>query len=65
MRKKIKGKKQHVLVDTQGLLMEAAAYAAFIQDHDRGVMLVASLFGMCPFLLKLYADAGYQGPKFH
>ena len=27
-------------------------------------MLMASLFGLCPFLLKLYADGGYQGPKF-
>jgi transposase len=23
-----------------------------------------TLFGLFPFLLKLYADAGYQGPKF-
>ena len=27
-------------------------------------MLLATLFGMFPFLLKLYADAGYQGPQF-
>ena len=25
---------------------------------------MSTLFGMHPFLLKLYADAGYQGPKF-
>ena len=25
---------------------------------------MATLFGMYPFLLKLYADAGYQGPQF-
>jgi transposase len=25
---------------------------------------MATLFGMFPFLLKLYADGGYQGPKF-
>ena len=25
---------------------------------------MASLFGLYPFRLKLYADAGYQGPKF-
>ena len=25
---------------------------------------MATLFGMSPFLLKLYADAGYGGPKF-
>jgi transposase len=27
-------------------------------------MLLATLFGMFPFLLKLYADGGYQGPIF-
>ncbi len=25
---------------------------------------MSTLFGLHPFLLKLYADAGYQGPKF-
>jgi putative transposase len=32
--KKIKNKKRHVLVDTQGLLMEAIVHAADIQDRD-------------------------------
>jgi transposase len=27
-------------------------------------MLLATLFGMFPFLLKLYADGGYQGRQF-
>jgi transposase len=27
-------------------------------------MLMGALFGLFPFLLKLYADGGYQGPKF-
>jgi transposase len=62
--KKIKGKKRHVLVDTQGLLIDAIVHAADIQDRDGGVLLMATLFGLYPFLLKLYADAGYQGPKF-
>ena len=44
--------------------MDAIVHAADIQDRDGGVMLMAALFGMYPFLLKLYADAGYQGPKF-
>ena len=44
--------------------MEALVHAADIQDRDGGVLLMAILFGMYPFLLKLYADAGYQGPKF-
>jgi transposase len=62
--KKIKGKKRHVLVDSQGLLMQAIIHAADIQDRDGGVLLMGSLFGLYPFLLKLYADSGYQGPKF-
>ena len=61
--KKVKGKKRHVLVDTQGLLMLAIVHAADIQDRDSGVALMGSLFGLFPFLLKLYADSGYQGAK--
>jgi transposase len=62
--KKIKGKKRHILVDTQGLLLHAIVHAAHIQDRDGGVLLTATLFGLYPFLLRLYADSGYQGPKF-
>jgi DDE family transposase len=62
--KKIKGKKRHLLVDTQGLLLHAIVHSADIQDRDGGVLVMATLFGMYPFLLALYADAGYQGPLF-
>ena len=62
--KKIKGKKRHVLVDTQGLLLHAIVHAADIQDRDGGVLLMATLFSLHPFLRKLYADSGYQGPLF-
>src|SRR5215216_5609593 len=60
----IRGKKRHVLVDTEGLLLHALVHAADIQDRDGGVLLMATLFGLHPFLLKLYADGGYQGPQF-
>ena len=60
----IKGKKRHILVDTEGLLLHAIIHAADIQYRDGGVMLMSTLFGLYPFLLKLYADSGYQGPKF-
>src|SRR3954466_1419178 len=60
----IRGKKRHVLVDTQGLLLQAIVHAADIQDREGGVLLMATLFGLYPFLLKLYADGGYQGPQF-
>jgi len=44
--------------------MQAIVHAADIQDRDGGVLLMSSLFGLFPFLLNLYADSGYQGPKF-
>jgi len=62
--KKIKGKKRHLLVDTQGLLLLALVHSADIQDRDGGVLLMATMFGLFPFLIKLYADGGYQGPQF-
>src|ERR1700730_388357 len=62
--KKIKGKKRHILVDTTGLLMHAIVHPADIQDRDGGGLVMATLFGLYPFLLKLYADGGYQGPAF-
>ncbi len=45
-------------------MLHAIVHAADIQDRDGGVLVMATLFGMYPFLLKLYADAGYQGPRF-
>jgi putative transposase len=61
---KIKGKKRHILVDTVGLLLHAVVHPADIPDRDGGVLVLSTLFGMYPFLLKFFADAGYQGPQF-
>src|SRR5436853_608758 len=58
------GNKRHILVDTLGLLLHAVVHRADIQDRDGGILLLATLFGMYPFLKKLFADAGYQGPHF-
>ena len=62
--KKVKGKKRHVLVDTQGLMLHSIVTAADVQDRDGGAWLLGTLFGLHPFLPKLYADGGYQGPEF-
>jgi transposase len=62
--KKIKGKKRHILVDTIGLLLHAVVHRADIQDRDGGVLVLGTLFGKFPFLQKLFADGGYQGPQF-
>lgn len=45
-------------------MIHAVVHAADIQDRDGGALVMATLFGMYPFLLKLYADGGYQGPVF-
>ena len=44
--------------------MHAVIHAADVQDRDGGVLVMATLFGLYPFLLKLYADGGYQGAEF-
>jgi transposase len=46
------------------LLVHAIVHPADIQDRDGGLLLLATLFGMYPFLKRLFADGGYQGPVF-
>ena len=62
--KQIKGKKRHLLVDTQGLVLQALVHPADIQDRDGGLRLLASLKKTFPKLKTLFADAAYQGPRF-
>ena len=52
------------MVDTRCVLICAIANAADIQDREGGVMVMSGLFDLFPLLLKLYADGGYQRPKF-
>jgi hypothetical protein len=47
------------------LLLHAIVHGADVQDRDGGIMLLATMFGMHPFLRKLFDDAAYQGPRFH
>lgn len=44
--------------------MHALVHPANVQDRTGGVWVMATLFGLYPFLLRLYADGGYQGPAF-
>ena len=46
------------------MLLHAIVHPADIQDRDGGILLLATLFGKYPFLTKLFADGGYQGPGF-
>jgi hypothetical protein len=58
--KKIKAKKRHILVDTLGLMLLAIVHSADIQDRDGGILVMATLFGMFPFLKTLFADGGIK-----
>jgi transposase len=46
-------------------LLNSAVTSADVQDRDGGILLLSTLFGMFPFLRKLFADSAYQGPIFH
>ena len=48
--------------------MQAIVHAADVQDRDGGAMLMATLFGLYPFLVKLYgkrcsATLGLSAPS--
>ena len=46
------------------MLLHVIVHPADIQDRDGGILLLSTLFGLFPFLKKLFADGGYQGPQF-
>jgi putative transposase len=61
--KKVKGRKRHILVDTQGLVIEARLHGAQIQDRE-GIKLLldANARDRLPERLShLWLDAGYTG----
>ena len=60
--KKIKGRKRHLLVDTQGLVLEARVHGAQIQDREGiKLLLEPSSSDRLPRLSQLWLDAGYTG----
>jgi putative transposase len=59
--KKVKGRKRHVLVDTQGLVLKARVHSAKVQDREGiKVLLEPSRDRLLP-LSHLWLDAGYTG----
>jgi putative transposase len=57
--KKVKGRKRHLLVDTQGLVLEARVHNAKIQDRDGiKLLLEASSPERLPRLSHVWLDAG-------
>ena len=61
--KKIKGRKRHALVNTDGRALKFQAHAADIQDSDDAGPLLRASRARWPFVRLAFADAGYQGPR--
>ena len=61
--KKVKGRKRHIVTDTEGHLLGVQVHAADIQDRDGAVGVIASLRRLYPWLRHLFADGGYAGEK--
>lgn len=61
--KRIKGRKRHVVTDTQGFVLALLVHAANIQDNHGAVPLLASLRRALPKLRHIFADRVYRGEK--
>ena len=59
--KKVRGRKRHLLVDTEGLVLKAKVHSAKISDRDGLRLLLESARSEIPHLSQLWLDAGYQG----
>ena len=61
--KKIKGRKRHAMVDTDGRALKLHVHAADVQDRDGAGPLLRASRPSWPFVQLAFADAGYQGPR--
>jgi transposase len=61
--KKIKGRKRHIVTDTQGNLVGLVVHQADIQDRDGVPCVLASIRPLYPWLRLIFADGGYAGEK--
>jgi len=58
--KKIMGRKRHIAVDTQGLLLGVVVHAASIQDADGASDLLGRIKPLYCWLRAVFADGGYN-----
>ena len=59
--KKINGRKRHVLVDTQGLLLTVVVHPAGVHDRVGAKQVLRTLPDDFPRLERIWADQGYAG----
>src|ERR1019366_8509505 len=58
--KKVKGRKIHALVDTQGLPLRIVIHSAGVQDRDGAALVLDKIRNSFPWLELLWADSGYN-----
>ena len=61
--KRIRGRKRHMVTDTQGLLLALLVHTANIQDNHGAVPLLAALRQTFPKLRHIFADRVYRGDQ--
>jgi putative transposase len=59
--KKVRGRKRHLLVDTEGLVLKAKVHSAKVPDQDGLPLLLKSAGAEISSVKHLWLDAGYQG----
>jgi putative transposase len=59
--KKVRGRKRHLLVDTEGLVLKAKVHSAKVPDQDGLKLLLESAQAELSRLKHLWLDAGYEG----
>ena len=58
--KRLKGRKIHALVHTEGLPMKVVVHSAGMQDRDGAALVLARIRNHLPWLELIWADAGYD-----
>jgi putative transposase len=61
--KKVKGRKRHIVTDTEGSLLAVLVHTANVQDNHGAVPLLRSVALSFPKLRHVFADRVYRGPK--
>ena len=61
--KKILGRKRHLLVDTDGLILKVRVHAASVQDRDGATLVLDQIDAPLSQLELIWADGGYAGDK--
>src|SRR6266581_1021556 len=61
--KRIKGRKRHIVTDTEGFLLALRVHEANIQDPHGAVPLLRSLRHAFPDLRHVFADRAYRGEQ--